>query len=128
MNLIKKNKIHLEKSAHYQALENQHKIWRELKELCSAECISREGLLDEMSLLFANPNLEVFIPLRGDIEGYQHYLIPSIDLMGSGRWVSYFLKEDEDGNPKHSPVRLSERCRMFHLYLELKKLKNAGLI
>ncbi|MCY7297300.1 hypothetical protein [Alteromonas sp. a30] len=128
MNSNKKFKIYLKNSAHYQAQENQHNIWREVKALCEAEKLSREGLLDAMSLLFAKPDFEVFIPLCGDIEGYQHYLIPSIDLMGSGRWVSYFLQEGDDGNPKHSPVRLSERCRMFHLFLELKQLRKAGLI
>ena len=122
MNINKDFKIYLENSDFYRDVENQQMVWRGVKALVAEESLSREGLLNEMSILFANPNLKVFIPLLGDIEGWQRYLIPSVpQIFNSGRWISYYLKADLNGNQRHSPVRLTERLRMFHLYIQIKQ-------
>lgn len=121
MNSDKPVKIYLAHSDYYRDVGNQHEIWRRMRALVAREKLSREALLHEMSLLFANPHLTVFTPLVGHIAGWQHYMIPPVALMGSGRWVSYYLKSNAQGLPEHSPVRLSERVRMLDLYLRLKQ-------
>lgn len=121
MNSDKHIQIYLKHSDHYRDIDNQHDIWSKMKALVAQEKLSREAFLHDMSHLFSNPNLTAFIPLAGDIAGWQHYIIPPVEQMGSGRWVSCYLKSNAQGLPEHSPVRLTERLRMIDLYLELKQ-------
>ena len=109
--------IKLENAAWYRQPKNQDFVWREVVKTVEKVKLSREKLLNDMSLKFSNPKLKVTMPLLGDIEGVQTYLIPPVGLMGSGRWVSLYLKADAAGHQLHAPTRLSERVRMLHLWL-----------
>lgn len=117
--------IELENAAWYRQPENQDFVWQEVVKTIEEMKLSREKLLNDMSLKFSNPKLKVTMPLLGDIEGVQTYLIPPIELMGSGRWVSLYLKADAAGNQLHAPTRLSERVRMLHLWLLITQTSEA---
>lgn len=118
MNYFGDIEIYLELIEYYTLYENSHRTWLEFCALYERENLSRERFLDEASYLFSLPNLKVYIPLRGDIEGRQHYIVPSTEEFGSGRWVSMYL-EEENGLQKR-PTRLTERVRMIDLYFKIK--------
>lgn len=113
--------IHLHNTTWYRCSENQRTIWLAVRRYAEEKQLSRDGLLNDMSLSFTKEGLTVFMPLLGDIAGRQHYVIPEITMMGSGRWLSTYLLADNNGMQVHAPTRLTERVRLLHLYLLIKK-------
>lgn len=103
--------INLKNIFWYTQPENQHEIWLRTRANLEESGLSHERYIEAVSFMVIMLKPKVFMPLRGDIEGVQHYLISQNFYLFERRWFSYYLKAGAHGNQQHAPTRLTERVR-----------------
>lgn len=107
--------IHLKNASWYTQLEQQHEVWLQTRKNIEESGLSHERYIEAISFMIVMLNPKVLMPLLGDIEGVQRYLISNNFFLFERRWFSYYLLANEHGHQKHSPTRLTERVRECHL-------------
>jgi hypothetical protein len=112
-------KIYLNSIQYCGIAHNQLTTWRGMADIALNE-LSHGEMFEELSLMCCLQGVCVYTPLRGDIEGWEHYNIPDGNFFGSRRSLSSYLEGYKTGFPVHFPNRFAARVQAFSLYLRLK--------